>query len=171
MKASEFQIQPFDVLKHRRETFQCESEALTTYLRERARREMDSKAAACFVMTLRTEPDRIVGYYTLSSASILPAQLPVNLSKRLPKYPQLPATLLGRLARHIQFKGKGLGELLLLSAFKRAWEHSHEIASLALLTDPKDDAARAFYERFGFQSVDERRLYLPMSEVGRWLKD
>jgi hypothetical protein len=168
--APEFKIETLDVQKHRRETFECESEALTVFLRERARREMDARTSICFVMTPLDDPGRIVGYYTLSSASILFAKLPPPFTKRLPRYPEVPATLLGRLARHIAFKGRSLGELLMLSAFQRSWDPSAKIGSVALVTDPKDDAARRFYERFGLAPLDESRLFIPMLQIGQHLK-
>jgi predicted GNAT family N-acyltransferase len=81
------------------------------------------------------------------------------------RYPRLPATLLGRLAVSLEQRGQGLGEILLLDALARAL--SSEIASFAVAVDPTDDAARRFYERYRFLplGLEERRLFLPMSEI------
>jgi predicted GNAT family N-acyltransferase len=91
----------------------------------------------------------------------------------LPKYDKLPATLLGRLARGKQFKGRGLGELLLMGALKRALEHSGNVASVAVVVDAIDENARAFYRRYGFIDIPNRpnRLFMPMKTVGQMFSE
>jgi GNAT superfamily N-acetyltransferase len=91
----------------------------------------------------------------------------------LPRYPQLPATLLGRLAVDQGMKGRGLGEFLLMDALRRSLEASARIAAMAVLVDAKDDAAHAFYRHFGFLPLHEqpRRLFLPMKNVAGLFED
>jgi hypothetical protein len=93
-----YRIEPLDPGKHRREDFGCESRELTEFLQKRARKEMQARASACFVLVPETEPERIAGYYTLSQTAVVVQQLPETLMKKLPRYPQLGATLIGRLA-------------------------------------------------------------------------
>ena len=164
-----FLIEPLDVARHRRSDFRCESAGLTEYLRQQARKEMSAKTSVCFVLAPVSDAGRIAGYYTLSASSVLLAKLPAALSRGLPRYPEVPATLLGRLARDLEFKGQGTGPLLMRDAMQRAWTHSAEIGSVAIVTDPKDGQAAAFYRQFGFQTLDERRMFVSMHEVGRWL--
>jgi predicted GNAT family N-acyltransferase len=78
--------------------------------------------------------------YTIE-AEELPSQLVRQL--HLPKYDKLPATLLGRLARSKEFKGGGLGELLLMGALKRALEHSRSIALVEVVVDASSTDAMA----------------------------
>lgn len=117
----------------------------------------------------------IAGYYTLSQYTIKTGDLPPDLVQllHLPKYDNLPATLLGRLARSKELKGRGLGELLLMGALKRALEHSRNIASVAVVVDAIDEHARAFYRRYGFIDVPNRpnRLFLPMKTVAQLFPD
>jgi predicted GNAT family N-acyltransferase len=82
---------------------------------------------------------------------------------------KLPATLIGRLARSKEFKGRGLGELLLMGALKRALEHSGNIASVAVVVDAIDENARAFYRRYGFIDIPNHpnRLFIPMKTVAQ----
>ncbi len=105
---------------------------------------------------------RIIGYYTLSAAALQADDLPTELLKklRLPRYPELPATLIGRLAVDVDFRGLRLGELLLMHALKRSWIGSQHIASLAVIVEAKDDLARQFYLRYDFIPFpeNERRL-------------
>lgn len=165
----EFLIEPLDAARHRREAFACESPELTEFLRTRARKEIKARASACFVLVPTADRGRVAGFYTLSATNIALAKLPDHLVKRLPRYPELPTTLLGRLARDLSFKGQGIGNLLMVDALRRAYRSSSVIGSVAIVTDPKDDRAARFYGEFGFKSLDGRRMFLPMSLVPAWL--
>jgi GNAT superfamily N-acetyltransferase len=155
-----------------RAAFSCGIEPLDRYLRQQARQDATKRAAAPFV--LLTLENRIAGYYTLSAATIIVTDLAPAIVKKYkwPRYPELPATLIGRLAIDLAFRGQGLGELLLLDAMKRAWSQV-EIASLAVLVDAKDDRARQFYLRYGFLEFLDRpnRLFLPMKTIEKLFAD
>jgi len=160
-----FIVEALDPAKHRREEFDCGVEALNEYLWTRARREMEAGISACFVLTPQSEPERIAGFYTLSAAIIERADLPRVLLKHLPRYREFPATLLGRLARSLEFKGQRIGDRLVISALSRAAEGAKQVASSAVVTDPKDNKARHFYESFGFRALTPGRLFIPMRAV------
>ena len=163
-----FRIEHLDPARHRREDFSCESAELTAFLRQRARKEMDARVSACFVLVPESDPGRIAGYYTLSQTSVTLAKLPGEMAKKLPRYPEVGATLIGRLARDLAWKGQDVGRLLLVDALRRSVRMSDEVGAVVVVTDPKDAKARAFYERFGFQTLDERRLFIPMRELVEW---
>ncbi len=168
-KKPRLRFEPLDNKKYDRAAFSCEQDWLDRYLKERATQEIRKRVAAVYVLT----PDgkTIAGYYTLSQYAIEAGELPPELVQRLhlPRYDKLPATLLGRLARSKQFKGSGLGELLLMGALKRALEHSRNIASVAVVVDAIDENARAFYGRYGFIDIPNRpnRLFMPMKTVAQ----
>jgi ribosomal protein S18 acetylase RimI-like enzyme len=161
----QYGIELLDPSKHRRQEFACESPELTKFLQKRARKEMQARASACFVLVPEADPRRIAGYYTLSQAAVGVQQLPEALAKKLPLYPQLGATLIGRLARDIAWKGQQVGRLLLMDALRRCVRHSAEVGAVVVVTDPKDEKARKFYRDHGFLVLDERRMFLPMSEL------
>lgn len=165
--AVQFVVEALDPAKHRREGFDCGVAALNDFLKMRARREMDSGTSACFVLVTETAPERIVGFYTLSAAIIRRDEVPEILLKKLPRYPELPATLLGRLARSLDYKGQSVGDRLMMSAFSRALAGAQQVASWAVVTDPKDEKARRFYETFGFRPLTPERLFIPMKEVAQ----
>lgn len=156
--------------RHDRRMFRCGIDELGQYLDQRAAQDMRRRVAAVFVMVPADQPQRVAGYYTLSSASILLSELPMELQKRLPRYPMVPAVLIGRLARDVDFPG--IGKLLLLDALARAMRHSVEVAASLVLVDAKNDAARIFYSRYGFQQVLQtpNRMFLPMKTVEGLLK-
>ena len=93
--------------------------------------------------------------------------LPSETAKRLPRYPVVPAALIGRLAIDRQYRGRGLGAALLFDALARA-----DTAIFAILVDAKDDAAAAFYRRHGFQPFAARplNLFLPLGTALKLLE-
>src|SRR6516165_10911912 len=108
-------IEARDVARHDRRGFCCGVEALDPYLQAQASQDARRRVAAPYVM-LRPPSAAVLGYYTLSNAAVRGAELPANVVKNLPRYPALPATLLGRLAVHDAHRSEGLGGLLLLDA-------------------------------------------------------
>ena len=117
----------------------------------RAHQDVRRRVAAVFVMTPEDQPQRVAGFYSLSSASIVSEELPPELVRHLPRYPLVPAVLLGRLARDVGFPG--IGRLLLLDALARLLHHSQDVAAGVVLVDAKDDKASRFYVRDGFQRI------------------
>lgn len=146
-----------------RAAFASESEPLNRYLREQVSQDVRRRVAACFVAL--DSANRIAGYYTLASTSLLLADLPTSTGKKLPRYPTVPAVRMGRLAVDQEFKGKGLGGALLADALSRAARS--EIAAYALVVDAKDDKASTFYRHHGFVALPDAllTLFLPLATV------
>lgn len=150
---------------HDREAFSCGVEDLDDYLHRQAGQDLRKRVAAVFVATPDTKT--IAGFYTLSAHTLRLGDLPAEVARKLPRYPDLPATLLGRLAVSRDFRGQRLGEFLLMDALRRALIGSVQIASVAVVVDAKDDAARKFYERYDFVSMPEQpnRLFYLMKTI------
>ncbi|MGH9650997.1 MAG: GNAT family N-acetyltransferase, partial [Terriglobales bacterium] len=160
----EYFVEPL-ARRHDRAAFSCGAAALDAYLQRQAAQDLKRRVAAVFVLI--SDGETIAGFYTLSALGILLGELPAEVSRKLPKYPVVPATLMGRLAVSVDHRGQGLGEFLLMDALRRAWEHSHSVASFAVVVDGKDEAAVAFYHRYGFIQLPETpmRLFLPMATI------
>lgn len=143
--------------------FDCGTPALDRYFHAQVTQDIKRRVATCFVT--RTETEEIAGYYTLSAASVMLAQLPAPVVKKLPRYPSVPVVRMGRLAVDRRFKGLGLGAALLFDALARAARS--DIGAYALLVDAKDEAAAAFYRHHGFTAFEEQALmlYLPLATV------
>lgn len=154
--------------RHDRLGFECGVEPLDRYFCQQIEQEIRRRVAACFV-AVRDPGKTVAGFYTLSALSISLTDLPVELGDRLPRYPNVPATLMGRLAVDHRHRGKRLGELLLFDAFARALRS--EIATYAFVVDAKDDRAQAFYERYRFRALTDRsrRLFIPLAEIAKLL--
>jgi len=138
---------------------------LDEYLHLRASQDAKRKVAAPFVMVDETR--RVAGYYTLSAYGVRVAELPPDIAKKLPRYPLIPATLLGRLAVSHAHRGQKLGRLLLMDALHRSWINSTQVASVGVVAEAIDDAARRFYLHHEFTAIPEhaRKLFIAMRTI------
>ncbi len=96
---------------HDRSAFACGAPPLDRYLREQASQDVKRLMASCFV-ALAVATNSIAGYYTLAATSVPDDDLPPDVIKRLPRYPLLPAALIGRLAVDQRFHGAGAPDSL-----------------------------------------------------------
>lgn len=150
--------------QHNRENFDCGIKPLNNYLQKQARQDLTRFLSAVFILE-DTDQQRIAGYYTLAATAIQLADLPMTVRKKLPQYPFIPATLLGRLAVDLKYQGQGLGTFLLFDALRRC--QVSEIVSMAVIVDAKDEKAKAFYEYHQFIPFPKQplRLYLSMTTI------
>jgi GNAT superfamily N-acetyltransferase len=152
---------------HDRSSFSCGNDDLDRYFRLQAGQDARRKIAAPFVMVDRD--GIVVGYYTLSAYAIRAGELEPALARKLPKYPLIPATLLGRLAVSSNRRGQGLGTRLLMDALFRSWRSTAEIASAGVVAEAVDDAAVRFYRRHEFIPIagHGRKLFLAMVTIAK----
>jgi len=164
-----FKIEPLGK-KHDRAAFFCGKDSLDQYLKNQAGQAVGKNLTAVFVLT----PDgkTIAGYYTLSSYAVKLDEIPEDIAKKLTRMQEIPATLMGRMARIVDFRGQGIGEALLVDAVKKALQNSAHVASWAVIVDAKDEEATEFYRRYGFISFPSRpnRLFLPMTSIQRMFR-
>ena len=142
--------------EHDRSVFQSGSEQLDRYLREQATQDVRRRVAACF-LALENEK-RIIGYYTLASASLPLTSLPPEYRKKLPHYPAVPTVRMGRFAVDKEFQKRGIGKGLLANAINRAMRS--EVASYAMVVDAKSNEAASFYQHQGFIGIPDAPLML-----------
>jgi GNAT superfamily N-acetyltransferase len=153
---------------HDRSAFHCGDDALDRYFQTQVTQDIRRRITNCFVM-VEVATGRVAAYYTLSAVSIPFLDLPTEETKRLPRYPTLPAVRIGRLAVDEGFQRRGLGELMLMNAVHRT---SHDAAAaFALLVDAKNDQAAAFYRRYGFRPIVDkpRTLFVPLATAQKTL--
>jgi ribosomal protein S18 acetylase RimI-like enzyme len=156
-----FAIEPL-AKAHKRSDFTCGNARIDLYFRETVSQDVKRKYATCFVARDMTT-NRVAGFYTLSSSNVPLNEVPEPLAKKLPRYPTVPAVLIGWLARHSEYAGQGLGEALLFDAIKTV--ATAPIGAHAIFADAIDDKAAAFYAAFGFTPLIKRprTLYLPVA--------
>lgn len=155
-----FQIEALVPVPNRK-GFSSGSEPLDRHFQTLVTQDIKRRLCNCFVAL--DDTGEIAGFYTFSASSLPMSELSVEEAKRLPRYPSLPAGLIGRLAVDQRFQGRRLGSSLVMDAFARA--QSAETAIFALVVDAKDEAAAEFYAHLGFTRFSSRAgaLYLPVA--------
>ena len=150
---------------HDRAAFSSGIPELDDYFQRQAGQDAKRNVAAPFVRV--DAANRIVGYYTLSSYGIRSMELPPGITKKLPRYPLIPATLLGRLAVSREHQGRKLGRLLLIDALNRSLRNTSEVASVGVVAEAINDAAHAFYLHHEFVTLaeDSRKLFISMGTI------
>jgi predicted GNAT family N-acyltransferase len=163
----DFSIEPLSQ-HHDRAAFRCGNEQLDRYLHSVATQDKKRNIAIPYVIMDR-DRQKIIGYYTLSMSGIDLDRLPEQIAKKLPKYPVVGVTLIGRLAVSIDYKGFGWGKLLIMDALHRSLMASKTTTSFAVVVDAIDDEAVRFYQRFDFQSFPDSsaKLFRTMANIDR----
>lgn len=164
--------------EHDASQFTSNLASIKKYIQEQAHRDVSSYTSSVFVLT---EPGGMVirGYYSLSSLSIVFNELPEKVQKRLPRYPEASAILLGRLGIDQDYSQKlqtdlgskpRLGELLLANAQIRCLKNSKDVGSALLVIDAEMPSTEEqkngakdplpFYAKYGFVplSANPRRV-------------
>ena len=156
---------------HDREGFDCGEEELNQFLRRHARQSHERGGAKTFVATPIDEGKRVLGFYTLSPASIDYARTPALVKKGLARY-DVPVFRLGRLAVDRTVQGHGLGGQLLLIAGRRCIRAAAEVGGVALLIDAKNERVAAWYKAYGALPLLDapRSLVLPLATIEAALK-
>lgn len=151
--------------RHNRKAFFCGIDTLDRYLIRQAGQDARKHVAATFVLVETNNPI-VLGFYTLSATSVQLDDLPEKTIKKLPKYPFVPAILLGRLAVDQKCHGMGYGQVLLIDALKRCM-NTKDIGWAAVIVDAKNEQAVTFYEHHHFIrfSPDASRLFLARSTI------
>ena len=169
MSLPEFRIEPLRP-SHDRTGFQCGVPELDAYFHQQAGQDLKRKIAAPFVLC--GDDGAVTGYYMLSAYSVRPQDLPESVRKRLPRYPRIPVTLLGRLAVSREHRGRNFGRLLLMDALYRSWRNTAEVASIGVIVDALDDAARQFYLHHEFVPLadNSNRLFIAMATIDQLVR-
>ncbi|MSV32465.1 MAG: GNAT family N-acetyltransferase [Bryobacterales bacterium] len=151
---------------HDREGFDCGEPALNEFLRQYARKSHEAGGAKTFLAINAADRKTVLGYYSLSPASIEYARTPEIIRRRLARH-DVPVFRLARLAVDLKTQGRGLGGQLLLSAGRRCLLAAAAVGGVAMLIDAKNERAAAWYSRFGALPLLDAplSLVLPLSTV------
>jgi GNAT superfamily N-acetyltransferase len=139
--------------------------SLDQWLRERSR-PSEGLSARTYVVCTTDEPNRVVGYFSISAAVEQRNALPsAKLRRHMPE--QVPLLLIGRLAVDAQWRGRTLGSALLADALRRCLAASEIAGARGVVAHAIDDAAIGFYERHGFvrSPLGERVMLMPIETV------
>lgn len=158
--------------RHDRASFDCGEPALNGFLRRYARQSHERGGAKTFVAVDRGDGKTILGYYSLSPASITFTRVPESPRRGLGHY-EIGAFRLSRLAVDRRWQGHGLGGRLLLAAGTRCLRVAEDAGGTVLLIDAMSDRAAAWYASFGALPLLDapRSLVLPLEIIRRVLAD
>ncbi len=159
-------VEALDTAQHNREDFSCGVEGVDRYFQAVARQAAEKHASQSYVLVPpqpRPVPCEVIGYYTLVAHTY--------------RDPDMDATtamiLLGQLGIGIAHQGRGVGTMLLREALRRSLHAALSIGGVAIITDPINAAADAFYQKHGFDSLiaGQSRLYIPTAVLARYNPD
>lgn len=141
---------------------------LDRWLRETARKS-EGLSARTYVVCAADRPERVVGYFAISTAMAHRGALPsAKLRRDMPN--DVPLLLIGRLAVDKDYQGLGLGSALLADALARC-ESAAEIAGArGVIAHAIDEAALGFYLKYGFThapELGERVVLLSIETIRR----
>jgi len=141
-------------------SFDCGSEAQSTWLRRHGLQAHRSDTAKVYVVCLQ-DTSTVVGYYALSSGSVAPASAPRRVTKGTGRYP-VPVVILTRLGVDRTEQGCGLGSALVRDALFQVLLISELVGVRALLIHAERPEAVGFYRSIdpGFVSSPTDPLHL-----------
>jgi len=146
--------------RHDRKSFDCGDADLNGWLRQTAKQHKEKGISSTFVVIADEASIEVLGYYAISLAELINADLPAQYRKRLPK--KVPVFRLGRLSSTIKHQRKGIGEHLLFDAIDRAKRIAIEAGGIGLVVNAKHSAVD-FYQKYGFEQMADHplNLFLP----------
>ena len=157
--------------RHDRAAFDCGDADLNLYLQKFARQNHESGGAKCFVAAPADDPAHVLGFYTLSPASLEYARTPALAKIGLARC-DVPVFRLGRLAIDNTVQGRGLGGALLLREAHRCIRVADDVGGVGLLIDAKNDRAARWYESHGALRLNDAllSLVLPLATAAEALR-
>lgn len=144
--------------------FSCGEVKLDEYISRFAKKHEKQDFGRTFVLC--NDTNQVVGYYTLSAAQLSIDDLPLERRNKLPRYP-VPASRLCRLAVDLAFQGQGIEDYLLGDAIRRVLIANESTAIHCLIVDAKNEKAKKFYLKYGFEPLDcaSLSLFIPISTL------
>src|ERR1700677_2852082 len=154
-------------MAHDRDGFDCGSDPLNLFLKQTARQHAERGISRTFVLVDEgaSAPKPIIGFFALNLCQIKSESLSADEAKKLPR--DVSGIRLGRLAVATAYQRQGIGKTLLVAAMGKFIEIFNTAGGIGLFVDAKDDAAKRYYEQFGFipLSSNERELFLPVRTI------
>lgn len=149
---------------HDTAAFACGKDDLDRFLKRYALLNQRANSAQTYVVCAPVGV--VVAYYSLAVGSVEHGSASRRVSQGLARHP-IPVMLLARLAVDRSRQGLGLGKALLKDAALRTAQAADIAGIRALLVHAKDDEARAWYERFDFESspTDPMHLFMLLKDL------
>ena len=157
--------------KHDRDAFDCGEEALHEFLRRYARKSHDLGGAKTFLAIDDGDNKTILGFYSLSPASVEYTRTPEIVKRGLARH-DVPGFRLARLAVDREMQGQRIGGQLLLAAGRRCLMAAAEVGGVVLVIDAKNEKVAGWYASYGAVPLLDAplSLLLPLATIETALK-
>ncbi len=156
--------------------FDCGDEPVNNYLRRHAwNNQAKSSIGVTYVSIDEGAPRAVLGYFTLSMASVPREAFPKKYTRGLPPY-DLPLMLLARLAVDRRFARRGLGHALISQALRISLLVADEVGCRCIVTDAYPERV-GWYEKYGFVPIHggsegrPQRMFLDVRTIRAALAD
>lgn len=146
--------------RHDRKGFDCGDADLNAWLTQTAKQHKEKGISSTFVAVSDETSTEVLGYYAISLAELVNADLSAQNRKRLPN--KVPVFRLGRLAIATPHQGNGTGEYLLFDAIDRVTRIAKEVGGIGLVVNAKHSAVE-FYQEYGFEQMADHPQNLFLS--------
>lgn len=143
---------------HNRKAFSCGSEPIDHWFQTLAGQQSKREVVAVH-LAIDNRNDAIVGFYTLCNFTVLAADLPLEMGRRMPRTP-IPVHLLGHLGVSVDYQRRGIGEALVTLAVASAEEQTKVSASIGVLVHARSEKLVEWYRKIGFRSIPSDPLHL-----------
>jgi hypothetical protein len=152
--------------QHDRAAFSCGDAEMDAYVHTHLRQDTSKGVAVCHVLCEPGSPE-ILGFYTVNATSVALTSLPDDLKRRLPRYPAVPAILIGRLGVSVNRQHQGLGPDLVFNTMERTLLVAEHVGVAGLVVDAENDGLVSWYVDLGFIQIApaSRRLFLPIQKI------
>jgi GNAT superfamily N-acetyltransferase len=149
---------------HRLDGFVCDEPALADWLKKRALKNQIEGASRTFVVCDGVD---VIGYYALAAAAVSRLATPGSVRRNMPD--PIPVMVLGRLAVHTEWAGRGIGRGLLKDALLRTLRVARDAGIRAILCHAVSGKAKQFYLKHGFvdSPIDELTVMLNVTKLPR----
>ncbi len=156
--------------EHPRRKFRCGEAAVDSWLATKALQHQTKHLSVTKILLDAT--GAIAGYYTLATGQVEFSDLPVEVSKHLPRR-VLPIATLAWLGVDGRHQNRGLGTLLLAQALRDCWEAGNTFPFVSIILDCLNEAAKGFYQRWDFAELPGHpfRLFLSATQLEQMMKD
>jgi GNAT superfamily N-acetyltransferase len=157
--------------KHDRASFDCGEAAMNEFLRQYARKSHEAGGAKTFLAIDDKDGTTVLGFYSLSPASVEYTRTPDIVKRGLSRY-DVPGFRLARLAVTQSYQGQGLGGQLLLAAGRRCLRAAAEVGGVVLVIDAKNESVAKWYASYGAVPLNDAplTLLLPLATISKALK-
>lgn len=147
--------------RHDRKGFDCGDDDLNRWFAQIARQHEEKRISSTFVAVADEASSEVLGFFTLTLAELVNADLPSRHRKQMPR--RVPVFRLARLATAKGHQNRGIGEAMLFDAIDRTSRISQQISGIGLVVNAKP-AAVGFYQQYGFEQMADHpcNLFLPI---------